>query len=55
MTKNITEMLNVKGERHTIWNWACFVHYLKIINTFFLNNMIILKQKSGKLKNDIQF
>ena len=27
------------------------MHYLKIINTFFRNNISILKQISGQLKN----
>ena len=38
----------LKGKLHQkqikSWNWACFERYLKIINIFLENDLIILKQ-----------
>ena len=47
--------------RYNLWrscilnqNWECFEHYLKIINTFKNNNVIILKQIVWKTQKDIE-
>ena len=39
---------NILGTAIPNWDWACFVCYLKSINTFLKSNMITLKQISQK-------
>ena len=34
----------INGKLHPKAEWACFVHYCKIINTFWQNNINTLKQ-----------